>query len=106
MDREVLEHHLLHAEARVASGDRRVAKQRRLVARLERDGQDTSEARTLLAELEASRKLYCRPRSPTARPREIKRPLHPRAQDGPRRGASGRGQAVLPRPGTEADVIR
>jgi hypothetical protein len=58
MDREVLEQHLLHAEARVASEDRRVAKQRRLVARLERDGQDTSEARTLLAELEESRKLH------------------------------------------------
>jgi len=58
MDREMLEQHLLHAEARVAQGDRRVTKQRRLVARLERDGQDTSEARTLLAELEESRKLH------------------------------------------------
>ena len=58
MDREMLEQHLLHAEALVAQGDRRVTKQRRLVARLERDGQDTSEARTLLAELEESRKLH------------------------------------------------
>jgi len=58
MDQEMLEQHLLHAEARVAQGDRRVAKQRRLVARLERDGQDTSEARMLLEELEESRKLH------------------------------------------------
>jgi hypothetical protein len=57
MDRETLEGHLQEAEARVASRDRRVANQRRLVARLERDGLDTSEARTLLTELEESRKL-------------------------------------------------
>jgi len=58
MDRQMLAQHLLPAEARVANGDWRVEKQRRLIARLERDGQDTSEARMLLAELEETRKLH------------------------------------------------
>jgi hypothetical protein len=57
-DREMLAQHLLPAEARVAHGDWRVEKQRRLIARLERDGKDISEARMLLAELEETRKRH------------------------------------------------
>src|SRR5262245_55861724 len=58
MDRGTLGDDLLRAEALVAHGDRRVAKQRRLVARLERDGQDSADARTLLAQLEERRNLH------------------------------------------------
>jgi hypothetical protein len=54
MDRE-RQGKLEDAEARIAREDRRVVKQRWVVARLERDGHDTAEARRLLAQLEESR---------------------------------------------------
>jgi hypothetical protein len=54
MDRETLIQHLEGAESRVAQADRRIAEQRRLVAKLERERRPTAEARRLLAELELS----------------------------------------------------
>jgi hypothetical protein len=58
MSEETLDSPLLRTEALVDQADRRVVKQRRLVARLEREGQDSLEARTLLAQLEERRNLH------------------------------------------------
>jgi hypothetical protein len=58
MSEETLDSPLLRTEALVDQADRRVVKQRRLVARLEREGQDSLEARTLLARLEERRNLH------------------------------------------------
>jgi hypothetical protein len=41
MDRERLKTHLHEAEAHIARAEERVAKQRRFIAMLEQDGQDT-----------------------------------------------------------------
>jgi hypothetical protein len=53
-DRNILSQHLAEAEEYVASGQRIVARQRELVAQLERDGHDSRQARELLAEFEAT----------------------------------------------------
>lgn len=45
----MLQQHLAQAEAHVALADRNVARQRKLVAELERDGHSTTEAKRLLA---------------------------------------------------------
>jgi len=58
MSEEMLDSPLLRTEALVDQADRRVVKQRRLVARLEREGQDSLAARTLLAQLEERRNLH------------------------------------------------
>jgi hypothetical protein len=57
MDRQTLKEHLEWAETRVAQADSRVAEQRKLVAKLERERGHTAEARRLLAELELSQKM-------------------------------------------------
>jgi hypothetical protein len=57
MDRETLSQHLVGAESRVAQADRRIAEQRKLVTKLERERGHTAEARRLLAELELSLKM-------------------------------------------------
>ena len=48
MERSILEQHLAQAEAHVAVGERHIARQRALVAKWERTGHDTTEARRLL----------------------------------------------------------
>ena len=58
MSEHALDSRLLHAEALVGQADRRVVNQRRLVARLERNGEDSSAARAQLAELEQRRSQY------------------------------------------------
>ena len=50
--------HLELVEAHVSKADRRLVRQRKLVARLERDGGDAAEARAHLTELEESRNVY------------------------------------------------
>jgi len=57
MNQDLLAQQLLRAETNIEQGDRRVATQRRLIARLERDGHDTTEARKLLATFEERRSL-------------------------------------------------
>jgi hypothetical protein len=54
MDRQTLKEHLEWAETRAAQADSRVAEQRKLVTKLERERGHTAEARRLLAELELS----------------------------------------------------
>jgi hypothetical protein len=58
MDRATLEEHLALAAAHVAAGERLVARQRELVAQLERDGHDTLEATKVLNQLEQLQALY------------------------------------------------
>jgi hypothetical protein len=52
MAHELLKKHLEQAERRVLDADRHVMRQRDLVAELERDGHDTTEANTLLRRFE------------------------------------------------------
>jgi hypothetical protein len=54
-DQETLDDRLLRAEVLVRQADRQVVNQRRLVARIERNGEDSTAARALLAELEETR---------------------------------------------------
>jgi hypothetical protein len=58
MDRATLEEYLALAERHVAAGERLVARQRELVAQLEHDGHDISEATRLLDQLEQFQALY------------------------------------------------
>jgi hypothetical protein len=52
MDREMLKRHLAEAEEHIATGDKNIARQREVIAQLERDGRDTASARTFLHEFE------------------------------------------------------
>jgi hypothetical protein len=60
MDRQVLRQHLVQAEARVASGEAHLARQKRVVDELTADGHPVaaSSARGLLAVLEESQLLH------------------------------------------------
>jgi hypothetical protein len=49
MNRAFLEQLLVQAEQHVALGERHIARQREIVAELERDGHDTTQAKELLA---------------------------------------------------------
>jgi hypothetical protein len=49
MDRALVEDHLAKAELHVGEGEAHVTRQTELVARMEQDGHDTSEARASLA---------------------------------------------------------
>jgi hypothetical protein len=49
MDRAMIERHLAQAEQHVALGERHLASQRDIVAMLERDNHDVTEAKRLLA---------------------------------------------------------
>lgn len=48
----MLRRHLAQAEEHVATGYRNIARQRGLIAELERDGHDTAKARALLSQFE------------------------------------------------------
>ena len=52
MDREMLKRHLALAEEHIATGEKNIARQRDLIAQLERDGHDTASARTFLRQFE------------------------------------------------------
>jgi hypothetical protein len=58
MNRIMLTHYLAQAEEHVASGRRAIIRQRELILDLERDGQNTGEARRLLVKFEESLKLH------------------------------------------------
>jgi hypothetical protein len=49
MDRAFLEQLLVQAEQHVSLGERHIARQREIVAKLERDGHDSTQAKELLA---------------------------------------------------------
>jgi hypothetical protein len=52
VDRKFWEHHLAEAERQIADGERLIARQRKLVVELERDGHDTARGRNLLTQFE------------------------------------------------------
>jgi hypothetical protein len=58
MDREMLQRHLALAEEHIATGEKNIARQRDLIAQLERDGHDTASARTFLREFEQLQALH------------------------------------------------
>ncbi|HTP83793.1 MAG TPA: hypothetical protein VMQ11_12665 [Alphaproteobacteria bacterium] len=58
MDRRMLIEHLAKANKHVEAGERRVLRQRELVAELERDGHDTAAARQLLVQFEKLQEMH------------------------------------------------
>ena len=58
MDSAVLKRHLEEAEGHVVLGEQHIVRQRQLVFELERDGHDTTVAKQLLAEFEATQVLH------------------------------------------------
>lgn len=68
MDRAMIAEHLSQAERHVLDGERHVARQRELVAELERDGHDTQQARDFLLQFEDLQRLHVADRGrPVAR---------------------------------------
>jgi hypothetical protein len=63
MDREMIERHLALAESHVQEGQRHIEDQQRILAELERDGHDTTEARRLLSVLEQTQRLHVEDRA-------------------------------------------
>ncbi len=64
MERDILEQHLVEAEAHVVQGERHLAEQRARISELERDGHDKAaeQARELLAVMLQSQQLHIRNR--------------------------------------------
>ncbi|MHC2256100.1 hypothetical protein ACVILK_005792 [Bradyrhizobium embrapense] len=58
MDRVILEQHLALAERHAAQGKQHVARQENLIAELDRDGHDTTEARKVLDTLRITQALH------------------------------------------------
>jgi hypothetical protein len=58
MDRVVWEVHLAQAKEAIAKGERHIARQKQLIAELERDGHDSQTARELLAQFESVQALH------------------------------------------------
>jgi hypothetical protein len=58
MDRALLLDHLATAERHVAEGEHHLARQRRLIAEMERDGHDTRSALELLSTLEQTQAMH------------------------------------------------
>ena len=54
----MLKNHLAQAEGHVSIGDEIIARQRRLIFRLDRDGHDSTEARGLLGLFEDVQKMH------------------------------------------------
>jgi hypothetical protein len=57
MDRDRLEKALERAEERIALGEKQIAHQKEIIAELERAGQDTTEAKGLLAVFEGTQEI-------------------------------------------------
>jgi hypothetical protein len=55
MDRTMLEQHLPQAEGHITLGKGHIARQHEIIAELERDGHDTTEAKRLLAIFEETK---------------------------------------------------
>ena len=58
MERAVIEEHLALAERHVAQGEGHIRQQRELIVRLEREGQESAEARRLLNTFEELQGLH------------------------------------------------
>ena len=58
MDRSMIREHLAQAERHVSEGERHVARQREIVATLERDGHDTVAARATLTQFEELQAMH------------------------------------------------
>ena len=58
MDRQILKEHLALAERHVREGAEHVARQRQIIAELERDGHDATEARRMLATFETTQAMH------------------------------------------------
>ena len=58
MDRAMWQRHLAVAERHVAEAQRHVARQRQIVAELEQGGYDTTTAKAILTQFEATLKLH------------------------------------------------
>ena len=58
MDRATLLDHLAQAERHAADGERHIARQEELVAALDRDGHDTTEALKVLSTLRSTQALH------------------------------------------------
>jgi hypothetical protein len=63
MDRQTTSQQLTLAERHVAEGERRLARQRELIAELDRDGHDTKRARMILATMQDTQVLHCEDRA-------------------------------------------
>jgi hypothetical protein len=63
VDREMARHHLELANRHVAEGEHRIEWQVALVAKLERDGHDTAQAKALLKQFEDTLALQVRTRA-------------------------------------------
>ena len=58
MDRAVIQEHLELANRHVADGEKHVARQKQILAELEREGHDPEQARELLAVFEETLAIY------------------------------------------------
>ena len=58
MDREMVERHLAQAEAHIETGYKNIARQREVIAHMEREGQDTASARHTLTQFEELQALH------------------------------------------------
>jgi hypothetical protein len=58
MDRDMLERHLAQAQAHIETGYKNIARQRQVIAHMEREGQDTASARDTLTQFEESQALH------------------------------------------------
>ena len=58
MDREILEQHLATIEGHVTLGEGHIAGQHELIARLDRGGHDSEEARRLLTTFEEMQEIH------------------------------------------------
>jgi hypothetical protein len=58
MERATLENSLSRAEAHVAAGQKRIAKQHEIIAELGREGHDTAPAKDMLASFERTQAMH------------------------------------------------
>jgi hypothetical protein len=78
MDRQQTKEHLALAEEHVALGATNVARQREIIAKLERDGHDATQARALLAQFEQLQATHVTDRDRLLSELERERPVeHP-----------------------------
>jgi hypothetical protein len=67
MNRQAMERHLAKAEEHIATGQRNIARQHKIIAELERDGHGTSTARKILQTFEELQHLQRQERDRAAR---------------------------------------
>ena len=67
MDRQTISEHLALADRHIAQGEKHLARQEALIAKLDRDGHDTTHARMILTTLRDSQALHYQDRDPILR---------------------------------------